>query len=232
MPAKSKSLNSVGKKLINGLTGLGLVVFVIVHLGGNLTLFSSNPEIFNEYAKKLHDLGFLLYVLEIGLLAVFIFHIVSALLVYFSKRKARNSRYYKRGNAGGASKKSLSSVSMIYTGIILLAFVVWHLIALKFGPGIEQGYVTTINGETARDLHRLVYEYFANPLNVALYVIVMVLLGFHLRHGFWSAFQSLGASHPKYSPVISTTGFVLAILLAVGFLLIPIWIFINNGGGV
>lgn len=232
MSAKSKSLNSVGKKLINGLTGLGLVVFVIVHLGGNLTLFSSNPKIFNEYAKKLHDLGFLLYALEIGLLAVFTFHIISALSVYFSKRKSRTTKYHKQGNAGGASKKSISSVSMIYTGIILLAFVIWHLIALKFGPGIEQGYVTTIKGETARDLHRLVYEYFTNPLNVVLYVSVMILLGFHLRHGFWSAFQTLGVNHPKYTPVINTIGYILAISLAVGFLLIPIWIFINNGGGV
>lgn len=231
MSANSKSFNSVGKKVINGLTGLGLVVFVIVHLGGNLTLFSSDSTLFNEYAKKLHDLGFFLYALEIGLLAVFVFHIVSALSVYFSKRKARQSKYFKRGNAGGASRKSLSSVSMIYTGLILLAFVVWHLVALKFGPGIAEGYVTTIKGETTRDLHRLVYEYFANPLNVILYVGVMVLLGFHLRHGFWSAFQSIGASHPKYSPVISTAGYLLAVLLAVGFLLIPVWIYIQNSGG-
>ncbi len=232
MSAKSKGLSSVGKKLINGLTGLGLVFFVIVHLGGNLTLFSSNPDLFNSYAKKLHDLGFLLYAAEIGLLAVFIFHIVSAISVYMSKRKARAYGYHMKGNAGGASRKSISSVSMIYTGIILMAFIIWHVISLKFGPGIDQGYTTVLKGETARDLHKLVYEYFANPFNVSVYVIVMVLLGFHLRHGFWSAFQSLGANHPKYTPVINTTGYILAIVLAAGFLLIPIWIFINTGGGV
>lgn len=232
MSGKSKGLSSVTKKIINGLTGLGLVVFVIVHLGGNLTLFSSNPDVFNNYAKKLHDLGLFLYIAEIGLLAVFIFHIVSAISVYMSKRKARESRYHKTANAGGMSKKSLSSVSMIYTGLILLAFVVWHVASLKFGPGIEQGYITELKGETARDLHRLVYEYFANPINVSLYVLVMILLGFHLRHGFWSAFQSLGASHPKYTPFINTAGYILAVVLALGFLFIPVWIFMKNGGGV
>lgn len=232
MSGKSKGLSSVGKKIINGLTGLGLVVFVIIHLGGNLTLFSSDPDLFNSYAKKLHDLGFLLYVAEIGLLAVFIFHIVSAISVYISKKKARSFGYRKHGSAGGTSKKSFSSVTMIYTGLILLAFVIWHVISLKFGPGIEQGYITVIKGETSRDLHRLVYEYFANPINVSLYVFVMILLGFHLRHGFWSAFQSLGANHPKYTPVINSVGYILAVVLAAGFLLIPIWIFIKNGGGV
>ena len=225
-------MSSIQKKLLNGLTGLGLIVFVIVHLAGNLSLFSKNPTAFNTYAKKLHDFGYLLYVAEIGLLFLFVFHIVSAILVYVSKRRARKDQYAKTGFAGGKSKKSISSISMIYTGIILLAFVVWHVISFRFGPGIDDGYVTEIKGEQARDLHRLVYEYFTDPLYVIIYVVVMILLGLHLRHGFWSTFQTLSLNNPKYSSLIYTAGLLFAILMAAGFLLIPVWIYFSGNGGI
>lgn len=225
-------MNSIQKKILNGITGLGLVLFVIMHLAGNLTLFSSNPDIFNAYAKRLHDLGFVLYIAEIGLLAFFIFHIVSATSIYFSKKRARTTGYAVNAYAGNPSKKSVSSVSMIYTGILLLIFVVWHIISFKYGPGIEQGYVTTIGGEQARDLYRLVYEYFASPIHVIIYVTIMLLLGLHLRHGFWSVFQTLSINNPKYSPLIYSVALAIASLLAVGFLLIPVWIYFSVNGGV
>ena len=216
---------SIGRKITTGLTGLGLVAFVVIHLAGNLTLFVSS-EAFNAYAHKLESLGPLLYLAEIGLIAVFVFHIIFTIAVTMQNKGARDQAYKTKGNAGKPSRKTLSSQTMIYTGLVLGAFVVWHVWMFKFGPGMAQGYVEMHSGEPYRDLYRLVEESFQNTWIVAAYVTVMVLLGSHVRHGFWSAFQSLGAYHPRYTPLIYTAGVLLAGALAVGFLALPLYFYI------
>lgn len=220
---------SVGRKTIVGIAGLALSGFVLVHLLGNLTLFSSNPMALNKYAHKLFSLGPILVAVEILLLLIFIAHFALAITITLENRKARPIGYAKNSNAGGASKKNIFSQTMIYTGLGLLAFVTWHLFHFKFGPGISEGYVVTLHGEQYRDLHRLVVEEFSKPWIVVLYVIVMAFLGFHLRHGFWSAFQSIGANKPKYSPTIYFIGIIFAIVIAVGFLVLPIWLYFMAG---
>jgi succinate dehydrogenase / fumarate reductase cytochrome b subunit len=114
---------------------------------------------------------------------------------------------------------------MIFTGSILLLFIVGHVWTFKFGPGMAEGYVTMIDGEPSRDLYRLVIETFKNPVYVIGYTVVMALLGVHLRHGFWSAFQSLGAIKPSARKTMQSAGIVVALLLAVGFLSIPLYIY-------
>ena len=183
--------SSIGKKFATGITGLALVLFLIGHLGGNLTLFFGN-NLFNNYAHHLESLGVLLYIIEFILLAFFIFHIVSTVSVQLEKAKARPQGYDVVASKGGPSRKTVSSRSMIITGLIILAFVFIHVKSFKFGPSIEQGYVTNLHGEQVRDLQRLVIEQFNNPLIAFSYVAVMVFIGFHLRHGFWSAWQSIG----------------------------------------
>jgi succinate dehydrogenase / fumarate reductase cytochrome b subunit len=111
---------------------------------------------------------------------------------------------------------------MIYTGIVLFVFLVIHLKTFKFGPF----YTTDVDGVAMRDLHTLVWEVFQNPLYVVGYSLALILMGFHLRHGFWSAFQSLGVSHERYSPIIYTLGILTAVGLAVGFLGIPVYIYL------
>ena len=122
---------------------------------------------------------------------------------------------------------------MVVTGLVLLIFVIVHLKMFKFGPGVEAEYVdvhlTEIHGEEVRDLYRLVEEKFSNVWTVIGYVAVMLLLGLHLRHGFWSAFQSLGIGYPRYAPLIYSVGIVFAIVMAVGFLLLPILIYLRGG---
>jgi succinate dehydrogenase / fumarate reductase cytochrome b subunit len=213
-----------GRKIITGLSGLGLVGFIIGHLAGNLSLFFGK-DAFNAYAEKLHSLGPLLYVIELGLLAVFVFHIVFAITVTAQNKAARSRGYAVKGNAGKPSRKSLASQSMIYTGLLLLVFTVVHVWMFKYGPGINQGYVADVHGAPARDLYRLVAESFQNIWIVLGYSSIMVLLGFHIRHGFWSAFQSLGAYHPKYTPLIYAAGILLAVVLAVGFIAMPVYIY-------
>lgn len=215
--------STVGRKYVMGLSGLALVAFVIVHLAGNLTLFFG-PEAFNSYVLKLESLGPLIRLAELGLLAVFVFHIIFAFSVTAQNRAARKSRYAVKGNAGYPSRKSLASQSMIYTGVVLLLFLVAHVWMFRFQTRINPEHVL-IHGSEVINLYKPVVQAFKNPLIVVFYTAVMLLLGLHIRHGFWSAFQSLGAWHPRYTPVIYALGVLLAIVLALGFLVLPSWVY-------
>jgi len=219
----------IGKKIITGITGLGLTIFVLVHMTGNLSYFSSDPQAYNAYSHFLtQGIGALIYVIEIGLLAFFVFHIITGIQIYLGKRRARNVGYDKYQSSGKPSMQSLSSRTMIVTGLILLVFLVIHLWSFKYGPGLEEGYVVTVDGEPIRDLKRLMTEKFQEPLYAFGYPFVMLLLGFHLRHGIWSAFQSLGAMNPRLTPVVYGLGGLLAVLIAVGFLVLPLYIFFTH----
>jgi succinate dehydrogenase / fumarate reductase cytochrome b subunit len=217
--------SSVGRKILMSLTGLVLFTFVVGHLAGNLQLLTGDPDPFNKYAHFLIGLGGLLIAVELILLGCVLVHVWAAVTIFFGKRSARPSRYAKLKSAGGASRKTLGASTMIYTGLIILVFVVLHLIDLKWGPGIQDGYVTQVDGVEMRDLHRLVVETFQKPIYVVWYVAAMIVLGFHLSHAFWSAFQSLGFYHDRYTRVLYTGGRIVAFLIALGFLVIPVWIY-------
>lgn len=228
MAQRNPILSTVGRKVVTALTGLAFFIFLIGHLAGNLLIFAG-ADAFNSYSHKLISLGGLLYLAEAILLAVFVGHAFFAVLMTINNRRARSHRYEVSGRQGSPSRMNSSSRTMIWTGIVLLVFTVLHLITFKFGPDQEEGYVAQINGEQVRDLHRLVIEVFQEPVYVIWYVAAMILLGLHLRHGIWSAFQSLGAYHPRYTPVIYTMGVLLALVLGIGFLFIPVWIYLGRG---
>ncbi|MCK6557021.1 succinate dehydrogenase [Candidatus Binatia bacterium] len=217
--------SSIGKKLLTGLTGVALIAFVIAHVAGNLTLFVGGPA-FNAYAKSLHDLGVLVILAELGLLALFGLHAVSAVAVWRDGRRARRQRNTMVVSKGPPSKQTLASRTMIVTGGVLLVFVVLHVLHFRFGPGVADGYVTTVDGEPARDLYRLVVETFKQPVPVVVYMLVMVLLGFHLRHGVWSAFQSLGALTPGMRGAAFSAALAVAAVVALGFFLLPPYIYL------
>lgn len=222
--SKFRAWSTLGRKLITGITAMGLVIFIIEHLIGNILLLSPNPELYNAYAYDLMSWGVFLYILEIGLLLFFLLHIIAGITVYLRKRQARPSKYVKYQSTGGNSRQSISSKTMIWTGILLFIFIVFHLITFKYNPALATKYVTMIDGHEAHDFYHLVYNTFANPWITLWYVIIMILLGYHLRHGFWSMFQSLGAMKPSMTPVIYSIGVAIAIIIAFGFLIIPIWI--------
>ena len=220
-------MSPVGKKLLTGITGIALALFVLVHMIGNLGYFSSNPDAYNKYSDfLLHGTGPLIYVIEVILLAAFLVHAYIGVKIWQGKRAARKQGYASFESAGRPSMMSFSSRTMIITGIVLLVFTVVHLMSFKFGPGLGEGYVSTLDdGSQIRDLKRLVTERFQSPLYTFGYLAVMILLGFHLRHGVWSAFQSLGAMNPRLTPVIYVVGTIFAILIAVGFFVLPLYIF-------
>jgi succinate dehydrogenase / fumarate reductase cytochrome b subunit len=215
--------SSVGKKLLTGLTGVALVAFIVLHMAGNLWLFAG-PDAFNGYAHKLHGFGALLYVAEIGLLVLFAAHAASTLTVYADSRRARPVANVLVQGKGAPSRQTVASRSMIVTGSVLLVFVVLHVIHFRFGPAEPEGYVTTLHGEPARDLYRLVVEAFRQPLVVAAYMAVMVLLALHLRHGVWSAFQSLGALNPALRTLMYGAALGLSVIIGAAFFVMPLYL--------
>jgi succinate dehydrogenase / fumarate reductase cytochrome b subunit len=220
----SIATSTVGRKILNGLTGVLLCIYILVHMVAN-TLIIFNPTAFNLYAHFLAGLGPLLIVIEILLLAVFVIHAITAISVWWSKQKARPDGYRKVTGAGGPSRKTFSSMTMIYGGVIMIAFLVWHVATMKYGAH----EVFVHNGKEMHDLYHTVVGQFSQGWVVILYEIVMITVGFHLWHGFWSAFQSLGVNHPKYTPIINAVGYVFAIVIAVGFLAVPPYIYFTGG---
>jgi succinate dehydrogenase / fumarate reductase cytochrome b subunit len=210
----------IGKKIISGITGLGLTVFVLLHMAGNLVLFTS-LEAYNQLAYFLNSLGILFYGFEFILLGLVIFHVAIAIAIQFNKQQARPINYNQFKSAGKPSKQTISSRTMIGTGLVLLVFLVIHLLNFKFGTY----YPTVIKGVEMRDLARLVIEKFHHPAYAFGYAGVMIFLGLHLRHGIWSGFQSLGAMNARLSPVIYAFGLVFAIAIALGFLILPLAIY-------
>ncbi len=219
----------IGRKVLTGVTGLALTLFVLVHMIGNLTFFSSNPNAYNEYAHTLMSLGPLLYAVELVLLLFVGVHIVLGIRIYLGKQAARPIDYAEYRSAGEPSRQTISSRSMIVTGIILGAFLVFHVLSFKYGPGLAEGYQVTVDGVVMRDLKRLMVEKFQSPYYAFGYPAVMILLAFHLRHGIWSALQSLGAMSPRLTPVVYAAGGLVAGLIAVGFLVLPLWVFFSGG---
>jgi succinate dehydrogenase / fumarate reductase cytochrome b subunit len=209
--------SSVGTKLLLGFTGLALVGFLVFHLAGNLLAFIG-PGIYNEHAHALISSP-LIIPAELGLLAIFLLHIYKAVANFGKNRAARPVGYGVKKWAGGPSRKSLGSTTMIWTGLAVLLFVAIHLKSFKYGAYYETATV----GE--RDLFRLLIEHFREPAYAVGYVIAMVLLGFHLRHGISSAMQSLGLMPGSWTARILRAGMVLAILIAGLFAIIPIAVY-------
>jgi succinate dehydrogenase / fumarate reductase cytochrome b subunit len=219
---RNAAWSSVGKKLITGITGLALVAWITAHLIGNVTLYLG-AEAFNAYAHLLENLGhgLVLPLMEMGLLAFFAMHIVSGISVWRSKRRARPIGYASHADAGGPSKKTRSSQSMLYSGLLLLVYIVLHVRHFKYGDTA----MVMVHGTEVRDLYSLVVAEFNKPLVVAAYVGGMAFLGAHLRHGVWSMLQSLGLLNKRWLPFTYSGAVLVAGALAIGFLLLPLWVY-------
>jgi succinate dehydrogenase / fumarate reductase cytochrome b subunit len=212
--------SSVGTKLLIGLTGLLLFAYLLLHLAGNLLVFAGR-DTFNHYSHTLISNPLVIPV-EIGLIGVFVLHVYKTVGMWLRNRAARPVAYEKKAWAGHTSRKSVASATMIWTGLVTLVFVGVHLQQFKFGAWYEAG------DPPIRDLYRTEAEIFTSPIWVGAYVIWMVLVGLHLRHGIASAFQSLGADHPVYTKRIVALGTIVAVAIAAGFAVIPIWVYLTQ----
>ncbi|MBA3035082.1 MAG: succinate dehydrogenase cytochrome b subunit [Desulfobacterium sp.] len=200
--------SSIGKKWLMAITGLIFCGFLTSHLLGNLTLYAGR-DAFNSYAEHLHSLGILISVTEKGLLFFGIIHVLTGLVLFIQNIKSRPVKYSVNKNAGG---RTIGSATMPYTGLILIAFIVLHLVNFHFVD------------KTGTTIFQIVQDAFSKPLYIISYVFAVIVVALHVSHGFWSAFQTLGVNHPKYMPFIKKAGIAFSLLVGLGFGFIPVFI--------
>lgn len=206
--------STAGKKAVMAATGVILVGFVLGHMAGNLQVYLG-PEKLDLYAAFLQNTKALLWGTRIVLAVCVILHLTAALQLWSRNRKARPQSYVKKKSIGS----SYASRTMMWSGPILLAFIIYHLLHFTTGhahPNFRHGavYQNVITG-------------FQNvPASIA-YIVAMVMLGTHLMHGVWSMFQTMGVSHPKYTPILKTVALLVAGVLMVGNISIPVSVLIG-----
>lgn len=204
--------------------GLFLITFLFVHMSINLLVLLPCTDWFNIAA---HFMGtnILIKIFEFVLFGGFFVHIIYGLVLQIQNWMARPQRY----KVEGWSHSSPFSKFMIHTAILIFIFLIIHLgdfyIKAKFLG--EVGDVV-IDGKHYHDLGAMIIAKFQMPLYVFGYIIMIAFLGFHLQHGFQSGFQSLGLNHPKYSPLINRVSTLVAVILSVGFIVIPLVIYFGN----
>ena len=201
--------STVGKKAVMAVSGCILFLFVVGHLIGNLQIYEA-PEKIDNYSKFLHSLPGLLWGARLTLLAMVILHIWSSVQLAGRNISARPEGYVKKKATGS----SYASRTMYWSGPIILAFVIYHLLDFTFGtvnPHFVEGSVHA----------NVVGSFQLIPVS-AFYIIAMLLLCTHLYHGLWSMFQSLGVSHPRYTPLLRRFAAVVATAIAVGNISIPV----------
>lgn len=206
--------STLGRKLVMSLTGLFLVSFLIVHLSGNFTLLLDDPQPFNDYSAFMST-HWTIRILELGLVAGFVIHIYTAIVLIAKNNAARPQKYaYEKPSANS----SWFSRNMALSGIIVLLFLFLHL--YSFWYQYKVGNVEMLNG--TKDMYGLVVNALKQEWYLAIYILAFVLLGFHLNHGFQSAFQTLGLYHKKYTPAIKGLGSVIAALFPLGFIVVAV----------
>lgn len=217
--------SSIGRKLLMSLTGLFLIVFLVVHLAGNLQLLAGdNGEQFNMYTKfmttnpLIKTISYLLY-------AFILLHAVQGILLWRKNRAARGPVRYAvntTANSGFASR------NMGWLGVIIFIFLVLHMWQFWFQMKTGGVQMVTYGEYTVKDLYTPVAEAFTTWYYVVIYVISMIVIGFHLWHGFESSFQTLGLNHKKYNPVIRFVGRAYSIIVPGAFALIPVFFYFSN----
>lgn len=212
--------SSIGAKWVMGLTGLALLGFVLAHMAGNLLVFQGQ-EALNDYAKKLKDLGPILWAMRGGLLVVFVLHVATAMRISKENREARPDRYAR---PQVTEKTTYAARTMLMSGLIVLAFIVYHLLHFTFGvvqPDAHAAAVATADTGVL-DVYTMVIKGFQNPLIVASYAVAMVVLCMHIAHGASSVFQTLGVTYPSLSFLRNGAGKALAGVILLGNLAIPL----------
>jgi succinate dehydrogenase / fumarate reductase cytochrome b subunit len=205
--------SSVGRKFVMGITGLALCGFLVIHLAGNLLLYTG-AERYDHYAHTLHSKEWL-PLAEAGLFALFFLHIYLAFSTTYDNRKARGTGYTMK-----QTKQDLAMVApphnwMFLSGAVVLGFLILHIIDMKLEIRTDIDYAG--KGPAA-----IAVAVLQNPLSAGVYLVGSAVLFFHLWHGFASSFQSLGLNHPKYMPTIKRFGYLFAIVIAAGFFSLPL----------
>jgi succinate dehydrogenase / fumarate reductase cytochrome b subunit len=207
--------SSVGAKILVALTGLGLVTFAVFHMIGNLKVFQG-PDAINAYAYFLkHSLGALIWIARAGLLAIFVLHLALAIRLTLRSRAARPIPYQFPGSV----QATAASRTMIWTGIVVGLFILYHLAHFTFGwlHGVN---LSALDDKGRADVYAMVIAGFRNPVIASLYVLAQLALFIHLLHGVQSAFQTLGLKNRRFAGAIWWLGVAIALTILVGNLAI------------
>ncbi len=213
--------SSIGRKLIMSLTGLFLVLFLVVHLIGNVQLlFDDAGKSFNVYADMMANNPLIKFV-SIGLYFFILLHAVQGVLLWLKNKSAKGQGYAVNSNESA----SWASKNMAMLGILVFAFLCIHMgdfwFKMKFTDDLGMTNYADMDHQV-RNLYIKVYETFSTWWLVLIYVIGVLALAIHLQHGFQSAFQTLGLNHKKYTPMIQTIGNIYSFVVPFGFIIIPI----------
>ncbi len=216
---------AIGKKAVMAVTGVILVLYVIGHLAGNLQIYGGR-EMINRYAHFLHASEALLWAARAVLLTAVGLHILAAFQLWLLKRRARPVQYYKKDDVPFA----YAARTMVWSGPIIAAFVAFHILHLTVGdiPGLP---LQAMAG--GYDVYHNIVVGFRHWEVSAAYIVAIVFLTLHMYHGIWSMFQSVGFSHPRYTPGLKRFSQVFSILLGAGYISIPVSVMLGViGGGV
>jgi succinate dehydrogenase / fumarate reductase cytochrome b subunit len=217
MPSWSSTLSSsIGSKAIMAATGLAILLFVVAHLLGNLQIYLG-PEPINRYAAFLKSVPEILWAMRAGLAVVFVAHVWSAVRLTLQNRAARPVRYaVRRPQEAGVASRTL-----LLTGLLVLAFVLFHLAHFTLG-WTHPAHFHHLDAEGRHDVYRMMILGFREPAVTGIYLAAMTAMGFHLWHAVGNLFQTLGWSTPRHRPMIARGGRILAIALVAGNVSIPL----------
>ena len=210
---------TIGKKLLVASTGLMVCLFLVFHLINNLIIFTG-PENFNQLVAALEKIKPLIRIMEILLVIIFFTHIYNSLLLTIESKRSRNDSYIKLSS----SSSTIYSRTMFFSGSILFIFIVTHLSTIWFNFQ---------NIDDHDKYYYLVTESvygFGNIFITILYLLSMILLGFHLRHGFQSAFKTLGVQNSKFDKILNVVSIFFWFIIPLGFFSIAFWFGILDGG--
>ena len=204
--------SSIGKKQVMAVTGLCFCLFIAVHLMGNFTIYAGKDS-FLSYVDHLHSVEALVTLAEMGLVFLAVIHIGTGLFLFLENRRARPAPYAVKKSAGG---QTIGSWTAPYTGVLILAFVILHLIKFRF-----------VDKMTIDDFVILSKTFADFGFWTLFYIAGVILVAVHVSHGFWSGFQTLGLSHPKYMPLIERLAIVFSLVIGIGFASIPVFLFLS-----
>lgn len=216
--------SSITKKVIMALAGLFLIAFLFVHLTVNLlVLVNDGGETFNKAAHFMVTNPVIQF-MQIFLFGGFIIHIITGIILQIQNWRARPQRY----KVEAYSEMSPFSKFMIHTGLIVMAVLFYHLYNFFFQAKIGNIEEVVYDGQVYEDMGKLVIAKFSHLSHVIIYILWLLFLGFHLDHAFHSGLQSLGFNHNKYTPAMFTISRIIAIIITVGFITIPLVIYLSR----
>lgn len=215
IPAQITS-TSVGKKILMAVTGFVSFGYVIGHMLGNLQIFIGQNQI-NLYAETLHSLGGLLWVIRLILLVFFVTHIWLGIQLKIENWSARPESY----KFNSTVQATLSSRTMIWTGLTVFAFFVYHILHFTARVTNPQ-YATLVDAEGRFDAYSMIIHGFQNPVISIIYILAMFGVAYHISHGVSSMFQSLGWNSPRYQPKLKALAYCISTIVFIGFCSIPV----------